>query len=135
MPQVKDLMADLHRLFAHHLTAVIEHGIIWCIVARDRLFVLQAPNSATILQVRTNAGSDGVLALDGHMNRFLAVDLGAESGRLMVVELTDRDIALDEIHRFSNGPIRVLGGLFWDPLCLFGDLMLLRQSYHKERGP
>ena len=37
---------------------------------------------------------------------FLAIDLGAESGRALLGRIDDR-LALDEIHRFPNGPVRV----------------------------
>lgn len=39
--------------------------------------------------------------------RFLAFDLGAESGRAMAVSLEDDGIALAEVHRSPNGPVRV----------------------------
>ena len=59
------------------------------------------------------------------MNRFLAIDVGAESGSVMAAKLTERGIALDQTHLFPNGFIRALGSLFRDPLCLFGNSMLL----------
>jgi len=59
------------------------------------------------------------------MNRFLAIDVGAESGSVMAVELTERGITPDQTRRFPNGPIRALGSLFCDPLCLFGNSMPL----------
>ena len=38
--------------------------------------------------------------------RYLAVDLGAESGRVMLGTLEDGRISLEELSRFSNTPIR-----------------------------
>lgn len=43
-----------------------------------------------------------------------AVDLGAESGRVMVGRLDADKIHLEEVHRFSNGPLEVSGTLRWD---------------------
>jgi rhamnulokinase len=48
--------------------------------------------------------------------RFLAFDLGAESGRGVLGTLDERILKLQEIHRFANGPVRVLDCLHWDVL-------------------
>jgi rhamnulokinase len=48
------------------------------------------------------------------MMRFLAFDLGAESGRAMSAELGDGTLALTEVCRFANEPIRAGGSLHWD---------------------
>ncbi len=49
----------------------------------------------------------------------LAVDLGASSGRVLAGTLGDNGIALEEVHRFSNGPIHVGKRLHWDILGLW----------------
>jgi rhamnulokinase len=47
--------------------------------------------------------------------RFLALDLGAESGRGVVGSLSDEGkLTLEEVHRFPNGPIRMGEALHWD---------------------
>jgi len=46
--------------------------------------------------------------------QYIAVDLGAESGRVMLGSVSDDKLALEEIHRFSNGPIKEGGSLRWD---------------------
>ena len=46
--------------------------------------------------------------------RFLAFDLGAESGRAMAAELAAGVLTLSEICRFPNEPVRVDGSLYWD---------------------
>ena len=46
--------------------------------------------------------------------RYIAVDLGAESGRVMIGSVTDEKLVLEEIHRFENGPIRENDSLKWD---------------------
>jgi sugar (pentulose or hexulose) kinase len=45
---------------------------------------------------------------------YIAVDLGAESGRVMLGIVSDEELVLEEIHRFTNGPIEVDGSLHWD---------------------
>ncbi len=46
--------------------------------------------------------------------RYIAVDLGAESGRVMMATLVSQKISLREMHRFVNGPIEKDGELYWD---------------------
>ena len=48
------------------------------------------------------------------MKKYIAVDLGAESGRVMLGSVSADKLALEEIHRFSNGPIEEDGSLRWD---------------------
>jgi hypothetical protein len=38
---------------------------------------------------------------------YLAIDLGAESGRVMAGMFDGQHIRLEELHRFSNGPVNV----------------------------
>jgi rhamnulokinase len=45
---------------------------------------------------------------------FAAVDLGAESGRVVVGHLGRRTLSLELIHRFTNRPIRLHDGLHWN---------------------
>src|SRR3984885_5475772 len=45
---------------------------------------------------------------------YLAVDLGAESGRLMAGLWDGRRVRLEEIHRFANEPVAIGGTLRWD---------------------
>jgi rhamnulokinase len=45
---------------------------------------------------------------------YLAVDLGAESGRVMLGTLADGRVSLEEIHRFPNRVLTVNGHLHWD---------------------
>jgi len=55
---------------------------------------------------------------------YLACDLGAESGRLMLGTLEDGRLALEEIHRFPNTPIRMDGSLCWNIPTLFDELKI-----------
>src|SRR5476649_464809 len=45
---------------------------------------------------------------------YLAVDLGAESGRVMLGTLAEGRLTLEEIHRFPNNVVAKGDGLFWD---------------------
>lgn len=45
---------------------------------------------------------------------FLAIDLGASSGRVMLGRWDGRRFTLDELHRFANGPVEIAGHLHWD---------------------
>lgn len=47
---------------------------------------------------------------------FLAVDLGAESGRAVLGAFDGKTMSLQEMHRFPNKPVRLLDGLHWDVL-------------------
>ena len=50
---------------------------------------------------------------------FLAIDLGAESGRAMLGRLQSGILSLDELCRFPNEPVRQHGSLQWDMLRLW----------------
>ncbi len=56
------------------------------------------------------------------MARHAAVDLGAESGRVVVGRFDGERLGLDEVHRFANAPVRVRGTLHWDVLRLWADV-------------
>ena len=49
-----------------------------------------------------------------NVKKYIAVDLGAESGRVMLGIVSADKIMLEEIHRFGNGPIEEEGSLRWD---------------------
>jgi rhamnulokinase len=53
---------------------------------------------------------------------YLALDLGAESGRAMLAHLAQHRLELTELHRFPNIPVRLPSGLFWDTLRLFHEM-------------
>jgi rhamnulokinase len=56
------------------------------------------------------------------MPNYLAVDLGAESGRIVVGKIEDGRLSLKETQRFSNGPVRLPDGLHWDVLRLWSEI-------------
>lgn len=54
---------------------------------------------------------------------YLAVDIGASSGRHMLARIQDGKIKLEEIYRFENGMKRVEGKLLWDTEHLFKEII------------
>jgi rhamnulokinase len=54
---------------------------------------------------------------------FAAVDLGAESGRVVRGRLADGRVSLDVVHRFANRPVRLPDGLRWNLLALFTETL------------
>ena len=57
-----------------------------------------------------------------HSKIYLAVDLGAESGRVMAGIWNGRVLQLDEIHRFPNGGVYLGDTLRWDVLMLWSEI-------------
>jgi rhamnulokinase len=56
--------------------------------------------------------------------RFAAVDLGAASGRVMRAEIGPGGLALEEVRRFPNGPVRDGSTLRWDIRGLYEQVRL-----------
>ena len=54
--------------------------------------------------------------------RFLALDLGAESGRAILGRLDSGVLTLKDVSRFSNAPVRTNGSLHWDILRLWHEV-------------
>jgi rhamnulokinase len=48
------------------------------------------------------------------VHHYLACDLGAESGRVILGSLADAKLSLQELHRFANTPVRQDGSLQWN---------------------
>jgi len=66
---------------------------------------------------------------------YLACDLGAESGRLMLGSLEDGRLALEELHRFPNGPVKSGASLHWDIPRLFADLKTALKAAARRNLP
>lgn len=56
--------------------------------------------------------------------KFVALDLGAESGRAVVGLFDGGRIRLEVAHRFPNGPVRLGDGLYWNVLELFSQMKI-----------
>lgn len=56
------------------------------------------------------------------MQHVIAVDLGADSGRVIRVWLENNQFRSEEVHRFPNVPVTVGGTIYWDILRLWNDV-------------
>lgn len=56
-------------------------------------------------------------------SRHVAIDLGASSGRVALGTVRDSKLAVEVLHRFPNGGIPVRGGLYWDILGLWREIL------------
>jgi len=68
---------------------------------------------------------------------YIAIDLGAESGRAIVGTLAGGRIALEEVHRFPHEIVRLPSGLHWDVTGLWREICRgLKKSalWAKENG-
>jgi rhamnulokinase len=54
---------------------------------------------------------------------YLAVDLGASSGRVVAGEIREDRIKTRLVHRFSNQPVPLPDGLHWDVLGIFREIL------------
>ena len=57
-------------------------------------------------------------------HHYIACDLGAESGRVIVGRLNGGEVTFEEIHRFPNGAVKIAGSLRWNVLALFEELKI-----------
>jgi rhamnulokinase len=53
---------------------------------------------------------------------YLAMDIGAESGRAMLGQFDGEQLDLSQVHRFPNGPVRMPDGLHWDLLRIWSEV-------------
>ena len=64
-----------------------------------------------------------------HTFNLLALDLGAESGRAILGQFDGGRLRLSEVHRFTNGPVRLPDSsgqgtrLHWDILHLWSEIL------------
>jgi len=69
------------------------------------------------------------------VKRFIAFDLGAESGRCVVGELNNTRLQLNEVHRFNTPMIRYRHSLLWDVLLIFQELVTGLSRAVETYGP
>jgi rhamnulokinase len=58
-----------------------------------------------------------------NMSCYLAADLGAESGRVMLGTLAGGRLEIEELRRFANQPVELPSGLYWDAFRLFHEIV------------
>lgn len=58
----------------------------------------------------------------GAEKAYLAIDLGASSGRAILGRFNGGNLELEEVHRFGNGPVEENDGLHWDAEYLFSEV-------------
>ncbi len=58
----------------------------------------------------------------GATANFLAADLGASNGRVLLGRWNGERFDVEELHRFANGPTTVLDRMYWDVLTLWSEL-------------
>ncbi len=56
------------------------------------------------------------------LSKHLAIDLGAESGRLIVGTIQDGKVSLQEVHRFTNRQVKIFNSTYWNVLSLFQEI-------------
>ena len=54
--------------------------------------------------------------------KVLAIDFGASSGRAIIGNFKNNKIEIEEIHRFSNDPVKLNDTMYWDFLRLFFEI-------------
>jgi rhamnulokinase len=57
------------------------------------------------------------------MPTMAAIDLGAQSGRVVVGRLDGERLSIVEVHRFENVPVLAAGTLYWDALRLYEEVL------------
>ena len=68
-------------------------------------------------------------------HRYLAFDLGAESGRAFVGRLDGQCLTVEELYRFSNGPEKLQGTLYWNILSIYHHVLKGMRAYVARCGP
>jgi rhamnulokinase len=67
--------------------------------------------------------------------KYIAFDIGAESGRCVVGELRSRKLLLHEIHRFPTHTITSDGDLHWDTAAIFDEVVIGLSKASRQFGP
>lgn len=63
---------------------------------------------------------------------FLAIDLGASSGRAILGNIENNRLELKEINRFANPIVEINGRLYWDLLHLYSEIIKSLQHVKSE---
>jgi len=57
------------------------------------------------------------------MEQYLAIDLGASGGRVILGELENKKLRLNPIHSFPNEMVNILGHLHWDVIGIYQEVL------------
>ncbi|TXT55081.1 MAG: Rhamnulokinase [Promethearchaeota archaeon] len=68
------------------------------------------------------------------MGSYIAVDLGASSGRLILGTLNNKTLELKELYRFENGGIELFDCLYWDILYLYNEIIEGLKKFTDSHG-
>jgi rhamnulokinase len=68
-------------------------------------------------------------------SKFVAFDMGAESGRAVLGSFNNDKLTLEEIHRYPNTPVRVFDSLHWDVLQMFQEMKKSLEICVQKYGP
>jgi rhamnulokinase len=64
-----------------------------------------------------------------HTSNYIAIDLGASGGRVVLGRWDGARFVLEEMHRFLNEPVSAMGHLHWDVLRLWAEIKAGLSSY------
>ena len=68
-------------------------------------------------------------------NQILAFDLGSSGGRAQWGQFDGKKLAIEEIHRFPNVPVRLGERWYWDVLRIFEEMQYgLRKAAKRANG-
>mgnify|MGYP001044490809 FL=1 len=62
------------------------------------------------------------------MQVYIAIDLGAGSGRLVAGVYDEGKLSLEEVHRFENNGVEIMEGCYWNTIGLFESIL---EGIHK----
>lgn len=65
---------------------------------------------------------------------YIAVDLGAESGRVLAADFDGHTLSLRVIHSFPNGPVVLNGSIHWNVVGLYNEILLGLAMAQAEYG-
>ena len=66
------------------------------------------------------------------MTYYLAIDIGASSGRHILAHIENGKLVLEEIYRFDNNLTQSKDGLVWDIDSLFAEVLCGIKSARKS---
>lgn len=67
-------------------------------------------------------------------SNYIAVDLGASGGRVLLGRWDGARFELEELHRFANEPVMLMGHLHWDVLRLWAEIKTGLTRYAAQYG-